>query len=38
MGLALGWLYRRQGVESTILTHGLFNVLGGLLLSPLLMR
>ena len=35
LGLALGWLYRRQGVESTIMTHALFNLIGGLVLSPL---
>ncbi len=28
VGLALGWLYRRNGVESTIIAHSLFNVLG----------
>ncbi|HSD84872.1 MAG TPA: CPBP family intramembrane glutamic endopeptidase [Anaerolineae bacterium] len=35
LGLALGWLYRKQGIESTILVHGLFNVLGALVLPPL---
>jgi membrane protease YdiL (CAAX protease family) len=34
-GLALGWLYRRQGAESAIAAHALFNVLGALVLSPL---
>jgi len=38
LGLALGWLYRRQGTESTIMAHALFNLLGGLLLSPLYLR
>ena len=38
LGLALGWLYRRQGTESTIMAHALFNVLGGLVLSPLYLR
>jgi membrane protease YdiL (CAAX protease family) len=38
LGLALGWLYRRQGTESTIMTHALFNVIGGLVLSPLYLR
>ncbi len=38
LGLALGWLYRRQGTESTIMVHALFNVLGGLVLSPLYLR
>jgi len=26
MGLALGWLFRRHGVEACILAHGLFNI------------
>ncbi len=38
LGLALGWLFRRQGTESCIMTHALFNVLGGLLLSPSYLR
>lgn len=38
IGLALGWLYRRYGTESTIIAHSLFNLLGGLLLSPLFLR
>jgi membrane protease YdiL (CAAX protease family) len=38
LGLALGWLYRRQGTESTIMAHALFNFLGGLLLSPLYLQ
>ncbi len=38
LGLALGWLYRRQGAESTIMAHALFNLLGGLVLSPLYLR
>ena len=38
LGLALGWLYRRQGTESSIMAHALFNVLGGLVLSPLYLR
>jgi membrane protease YdiL (CAAX protease family) len=36
IGLALGWLYWRYGAESSMLAHGLFNVLG-LLLTPTLM-
>jgi membrane protease YdiL (CAAX protease family) len=35
LGLALGWLYRKYGIESTILVHGLFNVVGALVLPPL---
>jgi membrane protease YdiL (CAAX protease family) len=27
MGLLLGWLFRKQGIESCILAHGLFNIL-----------
>ncbi|HTP09940.1 MAG TPA: CPBP family intramembrane glutamic endopeptidase [Anaerolineae bacterium] len=38
LGLALGWLYRRQGTESTIMAHALFNLVGGLVLSPLYLR
>ena len=38
IGLALGWLYRRYGTESAIIAHSLFNLLGGLLLSPLFLR
>ena len=38
LGLALGWLYRRQGTESTIMAHALFNFVGGLVLSPLYLR
>ncbi len=38
LGLALGWLYRKQGTESTMMVHGLFNVLGALVLSPLYLR
>ena len=38
LGLALGWLYRRQGTESTIMAHALFNLIGGLVLSPLYLR
>lgn len=38
LGLALGWLYRRQGAESTIMAHALFNFVGGLVLSPLYLR
>jgi membrane protease YdiL (CAAX protease family) len=38
LGLALGWLYRRQGTESTIMAHALFNFIGGLVLSPLYLR
>jgi membrane protease YdiL (CAAX protease family) len=38
LGLALGWLYRRQGTESSIMAHALFNVLGGLILSPVYLR
>ena len=26
VGLMLGWLFRRHGVEACMLTHGLFNV------------
>lgn len=33
VGLALGWLYDRFGIESAILAHGLFNV-AGLVLAP----
>ena len=33
VGLALGWLYDRFGIESAILAHGLFNV-AGLILTP----
>lgn len=38
LGLALGWLYRRQGVESTIMAHALFNILAVLVLPPLYLR
>ncbi len=38
LGLALGWLYRRQGVESAIMAHGLFNLVGALVLWPLYLR
>jgi membrane protease YdiL (CAAX protease family) len=31
VGLMLGWLFRKYGVESTILAHGLFNVVLGFL-------
>ena len=27
VGLMLGWLFRKYGAESTILAHGLFNIL-----------
>lgn len=37
MGLALGWLFKKYGTESTILAHGLFNVIL-LFLSPYLVR
>lgn len=33
IGLTLGWLYRRNGVESTIIAHGLFNVVGAFVIS-----
>lgn len=33
MGLMLGWLFRKYGVESTVLAHGLFNVVIGFLAS-----
>ena len=36
IGLALGWLYWRYGAESSILAHGLFNLIA-LLLTPTLM-
>ncbi len=35
LGLALGWLYRKHGIESTIMVHALFNVLGAFVLPPL---
>jgi membrane protease YdiL (CAAX protease family) len=38
LGLALGWLYRRHGTESTIMAHTLFNLLGALVLAPLYLR
>lgn len=28
IGLALGWMYRKYGLESCMLAHGLFNLLG----------
>jgi membrane protease YdiL (CAAX protease family) len=31
IGLVLGWLYRKYGVESTIIVHSIFNVVLGLL-------
>jgi hypothetical protein len=37
IGLALGWLYRRFGVESCILAHALFNLFG-LLFTPMLIN
>lgn len=37
MGLMLGWLFRKYGAESTILAHGLFNVVL-VFLSPYLLR
>ena len=38
LGLALGWLYRRQGTESAIMAHALFNLVGALVLWPLYLR
>ncbi len=38
IGLALGWLYRRQGTESTIMAHALFNLVGGFVLPSLYLR
>lgn len=36
VGLALGWLQRRHGVESAMLAHASFNLAGAVLLRPLL--
>jgi len=33
VGLALGWLYRGNGVESTIIAHSLFNLIGPFVIS-----
>ena len=38
IGLALGWLFRKHGAESTILAHGLFNVVAAFVATPLYMR
>ena len=36
LGLLLGWLFRRHGVEAAIGAHALFNVIGAFLRSPLI--
>ncbi len=33
VGLILGWLYRRNGIESTIIAHSLFNLIGPFVIS-----
>ncbi len=33
VGLALGWLYRRNGTESTIIAHSLFNLVGAFVIN-----
>jgi membrane protease YdiL (CAAX protease family) len=38
IGLALGWLFRRHGAESTILAHGLFNLMAAFVATPLYLR